>query len=114
MQSNMVRQMGPQSFRSFPNHHFFVRVYRPNDVRPSFPGKTFPFTPDLQHFPNRSSPRSSTEPLHSSQPLSGPQPLSNTIQNPPLTASSTSSLTSRQSSPAPTTSSTKTRPSPAA
>jgi hypothetical protein len=30
---NAVRQQGPESFRSFPNHHYFVRVFRPNAVR---------------------------------------------------------------------------------
>ncbi|KAL2021063.1 hypothetical protein VTK56DRAFT_7718 [Thermocarpiscus australiensis] len=28
VQINMVRRMGPENFRSFPNHHFFVRIYR--------------------------------------------------------------------------------------
>jgi hypothetical protein len=27
-----VRRMGPEQFRSFPNHHFFARVYRPTAV----------------------------------------------------------------------------------
>ncbi|KAH8894949.1 hypothetical protein GQ53DRAFT_839333 [Thozetella sp. PMI_491] len=31
-QGNLVRQQGPESYRSFPNHHFFVRVYRPNAI----------------------------------------------------------------------------------
>lgn len=30
---NSVRQQGPERFRSFPYHHFFVRVYRHNAVR---------------------------------------------------------------------------------
>jgi len=29
---NGVRQQGPERFRSFPHHHFFVRVYRHNAV----------------------------------------------------------------------------------
>lgn len=32
VQNDLVRRMGPESFRSFPNHHFFVRVYRHNAV----------------------------------------------------------------------------------
>ncbi|KAL2136309.1 hypothetical protein VTI74DRAFT_4343 [Chaetomium olivicolor] len=32
VQHNAVRSMGPEYFRSFPNHHFFVRVYRHNAV----------------------------------------------------------------------------------
>ncbi|KAK4186909.1 hypothetical protein QBC35DRAFT_252948 [Podospora australis] len=31
-QNNFIRQMGPSGFRSFPNHHFFVRVYRPSAI----------------------------------------------------------------------------------
>ncbi|KAG7290405.1 hypothetical protein NEMBOFW57_000405 [Staphylotrichum longicolle] len=29
-QTNPVRRLGPEHFRSFPAHHFFARVYRPN------------------------------------------------------------------------------------
>ncbi|KAK4455891.1 hypothetical protein QBC34DRAFT_3554 [Podospora aff. communis PSN243] len=29
---NAVRQQGPESFRSFPKHHYFVRVFRPNAI----------------------------------------------------------------------------------
>ena len=32
MQANYVRQAGPANFRTFPNHHFFVRVYRHSAV----------------------------------------------------------------------------------
>ncbi|KAK0646339.1 hypothetical protein B0T16DRAFT_458267 [Cercophora newfieldiana] len=29
---NAIRQQGPESFRLFPNHHFFVRVFRPSAI----------------------------------------------------------------------------------
>lgn len=32
VQANPVRLAGPANFRTFPNHHFFVRVYRHNAV----------------------------------------------------------------------------------
>jgi hypothetical protein len=34
IQNNSVRQLGPDGFKSFPNHHFFVRVFRHSAVRP--------------------------------------------------------------------------------
>ncbi|KAK3301983.1 uncharacterized protein B0T15DRAFT_421602 [Chaetomium strumarium] len=30
--TDTVRRMGPENFRSFPNHHIFVRVYRPSAI----------------------------------------------------------------------------------
>ncbi|OIW34063.1 hypothetical protein CONLIGDRAFT_568954 [Coniochaeta ligniaria NRRL 30616] len=32
VQANPIRQSGPANFRTFPNHHFFARVYRPNAI----------------------------------------------------------------------------------
>jgi hypothetical protein len=32
IQGNMVRRLGPVNFQNFPNHHFFVRVYRHSAV----------------------------------------------------------------------------------
>lgn len=32
--ANTVRRLGPENFQTFPNHHFFVRLFRHNAVRP--------------------------------------------------------------------------------
>ncbi|KAK3322457.1 hypothetical protein B0H66DRAFT_204818 [Apodospora peruviana] len=32
IQNDNIRRLGPTEFRSFPNHHFFVRVYRHNAI----------------------------------------------------------------------------------
>ncbi|KAK3505233.1 hypothetical protein B0T13DRAFT_455724 [Neurospora crassa] len=31
-QNDPIRRAGPEKFQTFPNHHFFVRVYRPNAI----------------------------------------------------------------------------------
>ncbi|KAK4040900.1 hypothetical protein C8A01DRAFT_35072 [Parachaetomium inaequale] len=47
-QTNAVRRLGPEYFRSFPAHHFFVRVYRPNAIMTALLNRTPTFLAEPQ------------------------------------------------------------------
>ncbi|KAK3942429.1 hypothetical protein QBC46DRAFT_309455 [Diplogelasinospora grovesii] len=58
IQNNTVRRLGPEAFRSFPNHHFFVRVYRHNAIsaallnrKPTFLSSPEWLTSPFEHHP---------------------------------------------------------------
>ncbi|KAK1828480.1 hypothetical protein QBC39DRAFT_374711 [Podospora conica] len=55
---NPIRQLGPEAFRVFPNHHFFARVYRPQAIftalltrKPTFLSEPPWLTSPFQHHP---------------------------------------------------------------
>ncbi|KAK3682677.1 hypothetical protein B0T22DRAFT_291714 [Podospora appendiculata] len=40
IQHDTIRRLGPENFRTFPNHHFFVRVYRPSQIATALVNRT--------------------------------------------------------------------------
>ncbi|KAL2201441.1 hypothetical protein P885DRAFT_56842 [Corynascus similis CBS 632.67] len=48
VQANDIRRLGPEPFRSFPAHHFFARVYRPNAVMTALLNRTPTFLTEHQ------------------------------------------------------------------
>ncbi|KAH6850346.1 hypothetical protein B0I37DRAFT_112063 [Chaetomium sp. MPI-CAGE-AT-0009] len=47
-QTNTVRRLGPEHFRAFPAHHFFVRIYRPTAIMTALLNRTPTFLAEPQ------------------------------------------------------------------
>ncbi|KAI1844638.1 hypothetical protein JX266_009094 [Neoarthrinium moseri] len=63
--SDPIRQMGPSAFRSFPAHHFFTRIYRPNAIFASLLNRqtTTLASPDWHSVPWELSPKTALDRL---------------------------------------------------
>ncbi|KAK4460269.1 hypothetical protein QBC42DRAFT_107675 [Cladorrhinum samala] len=64
-QTNTIKRMGPSAFQTFPNHHFFARVYRPSAIAYSLLNSmpTFLSSPEWLSTPFESHPKSSFDRL---------------------------------------------------
>ncbi|CAK7220934.1 hypothetical protein SCUCBS95973_004325 [Sporothrix curviconia] len=65
MQNSSIRQMGPARFATFPAHHFFARVYRPNAIWSAliFRRGTFLSEPEWTSMPWEAHPKSGLDRL---------------------------------------------------
>ncbi|KAK3985518.1 hypothetical protein QBC44DRAFT_155685 [Cladorrhinum sp. PSN332] len=64
-QTGTIKRMGPASFKTFPNHHFFARVYRPSAISTALINSTPTFlsTPEWLSAPFESHPKSAFDRL---------------------------------------------------
>ncbi|KAK4230811.1 hypothetical protein QBC38DRAFT_514414 [Podospora fimiseda] len=64
-QTNTIKRMGPASFKTFPNHHFFARVYRPNAISTALLNSTSTFlsNPEWLSTPFENHPKSTFDGL---------------------------------------------------
>ncbi|KAK3296131.1 uncharacterized protein B0H64DRAFT_374262 [Chaetomium fimeti] len=70
-QTNAVRRLGPEHFRAFPAHHFFVRIYRPTAIMTALINRTpiFLAEPQWLSTPFEAHPKSALDRLFDSLAL---------------------------------------------